>query len=684
MAETPDAPRQRTTPTPPRNRQPHPWRVEGHDPEAEQQSPQRRLRPPGGRRFWWFVIALFAINWILTLTLSQPTNRPSVPYTFFRSEVVKNNVRDMTSRGDQIQGDFRRSTKVPDHKSPTVKFKTVQPAISQDNQLLQLLIKNDVEVNAKPLDQGRSFWATLLLGFGPTLLLVGLFVFFARRAAGGGAGGIAGLGRSRAKRYEASEQRTTFDDVAGIDEAEQELVEVVDFLRNPGKYRKLGAAIPKGVLLSGQPGTGKTLLARAVAGEADVPFFSLSASEFIEIVVGVGASRVRDLFDQAKKAAPAIIFIDELDAIGRQRGGGASLGGHDEREQTLNQILTEMDGFTGSEGVIVLAATNRPEILDPALLRPGRFDRRVTVNPPDAAGRRKILEVHTRHVPLAANVDLGSIASSTPGMVGADLRNLVNEAALTAARRAHERVQLGDFTDALERIVLGAERRITLSVEERERTAYHESGHALLGMLEPGADPVRKISIVPRGRALGVTFQSPATDRYGYDARYLRGRIVGALGGRAAEEIIYGNVTTGAESDLEQVTAIAKQMVGRWGMSDKIGLVSVLPGPNDDPVLFPGNGSGPSEETRQIIDSEVRRIVEESYERAVALLRENRDRLERLAQALLEHETLDERDAYETAGFPPPGGSDERAGRADAPSAEGVGVSASTGEPEPD
>src|SRR5581483_6256561 len=524
MADTPDAPRQRTTPTPPRNRQPHPWRVEGHDPEPEQQPPQRRLRPPGGSRFWWFVIALFAINWILTLTLSQPTNRPSVPYTLFRSQVVSNNVRDVTSRGDQIQGDFRRPTKVPGHKSATVKFKTVQPAISQDNQLLQLLIKNNVEVNAKPLDQGRSFWATLLLGFGPTLLLVGLFVFFARRAAGG-AGGIAGLGRSRAKRYEASEQRTTFDDVAGIGEAEQELVEVVDFLRNPDKYRKLGAAIPKGVLLSGPPGTGKTLLARAVAGEADVPFFSISASEFIEMVVGVGASRVRDLFDQAKKAAPAIIFIDELDAIGRQRGGGASLGGHDEREQTLNQILTEMDGFTGTEGVIVLAATNRPEILDPALLRPGRFDRRVTVNPPDAAGRRKILEVHTRHVPLAPEVDLGSIASSTPGMVGADLRNLVNEAALTAARRGHERVQLGDFTDALERIVLGAERRITLSVEERERTAYHESGHALLGMLEPGADPVRKISIVPRGRALGVTFQSPATDRYGYDARYLRGRI---------------------------------------------------------------------------------------------------------------------------------------------------------------
>ncbi|MGH2997529.1 MAG: ATP-dependent zinc metalloprotease FtsH, partial [Gaiellaceae bacterium] len=356
------------------------------------------------------------------------------------------------------------------------------------------------------------------------------------------------LGRSRARRYEASEQRTTFADVAGIEEAEEELVEIVDFLKNPDRYRRLGGAIPKGVLLFGAPGTGKTLLARAVAGEANVPFFSLSASEFVEMIVGVGASRVRDLFAQAKQAAPAIIFIDELDAIGRARGGGAALGGHDEREQTLNQILTEMDGFTGTEGVIVLAATNRPEILDPALLRPGRFDRRVAVNPPDQAGRRKILEVHTRGVPLADEVDLDAIASSTSGMVGADLKNLVNEAALMAARRNHERVEVADFSDAMEKIVLGAERRIVLTSEERERTAYHESGHALLGMLEPSADPVRKVSIVPRGRALGVTFQSPETDRYGYSAGYLRGRIVGALGGRAAEEIVFSDVTTGAES----------------------------------------------------------------------------------------------------------------------------------------
>jgi len=380
-----------------------------------------------------------------------------------------------------------------------------------------------------------------------------------------------------------------------------------------------------------------------------VPFFSLSASEFIEAIVGVGASRVRDLFNQAKQAAPAIIFIDELDAIGRSRGGGVSLGGHDEREQTLNQILTEMDGFSGSEGVIVIASTNRPEVLDTALLRPGRFDRRVTVNPPDQTGRRLILEVHTRGVPLAEDVDLQAIASSTAGMVGADLRNLVNEAALTAARRNHENVQLADFTDSLERIVLGAERRIVLSQAERERTAYHESGHALLGMLQPGADPVRKISIIPRGRALGVTFQSPESDRYGYSADYLKGRLIGSLGGRAAELLVYGDLTTGAESDLEQATRIARSMAGRWGMSDAVGPVSVLPGPNDEPTLFPGVAQ-PSERTRELVDSEARRILEECADAALAQLGDHREQLEALTRALLEHETLDEADAYRIAG----------------------------------
>jgi cell division protease FtsH len=630
-----------------------PWRVEGQREEPERPpAPQPRMpRPPGSKRFWWFLLALLALNIVLgQLIPSSADNRISVPYTFFRDQVIAGNVTEVNAQGDVIQGKFRKPTKF-DGKGPRPEFQTVRPVFAQDDELLKLLLSKHVEVNARPIDQGRSFLATLLISFGPTLLIVGLLIYFLRRSAAAAGGGALALGRSKAKRYDASATRVTFDDVAGIDEVEDELKEIVDFLKNPDRYRRLGAAFPKGVLLSGPPGTGKTLLARAVAGEADVPFFSLSASEFVEMVVGVGASRVRDLFEQAKKAAPAIIFIDELDAIGRARGSGGAFGGHDEREQTLNQILTEMDGFTGSEGVIVLAATNRPEILDPALLRPGRFDRRLTVNPPDKDGRLEILKIHARSVPLADDVRLDRIAATTPGMVGADLRNLVNEGALIAARRDHDRVTMADFADALERIILGAERRITLSDEERERTAYHEAGHAVLGMLEPGADPVRKVSIVPRGRALGVTFQSPATDRYGYDARYLEGRIVGALGGRAAEELVYGNVTTGAESDLEQVTSIARQMVGRWGMSEVIGLVSVVPAPGEEPYYGPGGQVQVSDETRELVDREVRRIVDACYDRARRMLDANRERLESLTRALLEHETLDEDDAYRAAGF---------------------------------
>jgi cell division protease FtsH len=637
-------------------RQPQPdppgWRVEGADrPDAEPRT--RRFRPPGGRAFWLILLALLAVNMLIASLTGGPPERLKVPYTTFREQVAAGNVAEVTSEGDEIEGRFKRAVKFPpgSEGAGSTRFETTRPAFA-DDELLGMLIGQDVVVNARPVEEGRSFLLTLLLGFGPTILLVLLFVLLARRMAGG-AGGLTGIGRSRARRYEPTQQRTTFADVAGIEEAEAELVEIVDFLKNPDRYRRLGGAIPKGVLLSGPPGTGKTLLARAVAGEAGVPFFSLSASEFVELIVGVGASRVRDLFEQAKQAAPAIIFIDELDAIGRARGGGASIGGHDEREQTLNQILTEMDGFTGTEGVIVLAATNRPEILDPALLRPGRFDRRVVVNPPDQLGRRLILEVHTRGVPLADDVDLDAIASSTPGMVGADLRNLVNEAALTAARRDHDRVQLADFTEALEKIVLGAARKIMLTPEERERTAYHESGHALLGMLQPGADPVRKVSIVPRGRALGVTFQSPDADRYGFGASYLRGRIIGALGGRAAEEIVYGDVTTGAESDLEQVTALARRMVGRWGMSDRIGPISVLPGPQDQPLLFPGAGDSVSEQTKELVDAEVRRIVDECYDEAIGQLRRHRDKLEALARTLLERETLDEAEAYRVAGVAP-------------------------------
>jgi len=630
------------------------WRVEGardRPPGQGGTRPGRRL--PGGRWFWVVFLSLLALNWFVVSQLGEESPRVDIAYSEFTAQLERGNIAEFTAQGDVIQGTARTElTDQDDAELRRREFQVVVPFGGADGErVLDIAEREDVVINAEPIDGARPIWQTLLFAFGPVILLVGLFVFLFRRM-GSAAGGLSGLGRSRAQRYDARNRRTTFEDVAGIDEAEEELVEIVDFLRNPDKYRRLGAQIPRGVLLSGPPGTGKTLLARAVAGEADVPFFSLSASEFVEMIVGVGASRVRDLFSQAKAAAPAIIFIDELDAIGRARGGGASLGGNDEREQTLNQILTEMDGFTGSEGVIVLAATNRPEILDPALLRPGRFDRRVTVSPPDQAGRRAILEVHTRSVPLADDVDLGAMASSTPGMVGADLRNLINEAALTAARRGQERVRNTDVADALERIVLGAERRIMMSREERERTAYHEAGHALLGMLIPGADPVRKVSIVPRGRALGVTFQAPEADRYGYDAAYLRGRITGALGGRAAEEIIYGDVTTGAESDLEQVTNIARRMVGRWGMSEAIGPVSVLPGPNDEPMLFPGAPGSASPRTQEVVDDEVRRIIDECYADAVRILREGHERLESLTRALLERETLDEADAYAAAGVP--------------------------------
>ena len=636
---------------PPESRRP--WRVEGAR-TREGSDASQRWRRLGGRRFVWIVLAMLVVNWVVASRVSLDHQRVTVPYSYFREQAVAGNVAEVSSTADTIQGKFRRDVRYPpgEDARTTHLFKTERPAFA-DDRILDLLLREKVTVNAEDPDS-RSVLTSVLLGFGPTLLLVGLFVLLMRRAAaGGGHGGmLGGMGKSKARRYEASEQRSTFADVAGIDEATEELAEIVGFLKDPDRYRRLGGTIPRGVLLSGPPGTGKTLLARAVAGEAAVPFFSLSASEFVEMIVGVGASRVRDLFEQAKRDAPAIVFIDELDAIGRVRGAGNLGGGSDEREQTLNQILTEMDGFTGAEGVIVLAATNRPEILDPALLRAGRFDRRVAVNPPDQQGRRKILEVHTRSVPLGHDVDLAAIASSTPGMVGADLRNLVNEAALGAARRAASSVERRDFTDALEKIVLGTARRIVLAPDDRKLTAYHESGHALLGMLEPGADPVRKVSIIPRGRALGVTFQSPDEDRYGYSAGYLRGRIVGALGGRAAETLVFGEVTTGAESDLEQATQVARQMVGRWGMSERLGLVSVLPGPGQDGLVLPGVPRAASERTLELVDEEVRRITDECYEHALAVLREHRQQLDRLAAALLEHETLDETDAYRAAGLP--------------------------------
>ncbi|MFB9239101.1 ATP-dependent zinc metalloprotease FtsH [Plantactinospora siamensis] len=628
-----------------------PWRVEGMPGEGAGRPPQRRR--PAWQRYGWLFLILLVVNWFVSSNLLAPAERTPVSYTFFLSQVDARNVADITSTGDTIEGSFKQKasyTPVGQTKGSQVeRFRTERPSFA-DDKLFSTLQSTGVPVNARPPDAPAPIWQQLLLGFGPTLLLILLLVWFLRRGAQAMAGGVGGIGRSRAKLYQPDAgPRTTFADVAGIEEVRQEVTEIVDFLRDPQRYRRLGARVPHGVLLSGPPGTGKTLLARAVAGEARVPFFSMSASEFIEMIVGVGASRVRDLFEQAKKVAPSIIFIDELDAIGRARGGAQSLGGNDEREQTLNQILTEMDGFTGSEGVIVLAATNRPEILDAALLRPGRFDRRVTVSPPDVTGRRKILEVHTRGVPLADDVDLGDLAATTPGMVGADLQNLVNEAALVAARRQHEKVEPADFGEALEKVTLGTVRGIMLTQEDKERTAFHESGHALLGMLTPGADPVRKISIIPRGQALGVTFQSPNTDRYGYSAKYLRGRIIGALGGRAAEELVFGDMTTGAESDLDQVSDIARQMVGRWGMSDAIGPVTVLPRPGQEsPLGLDGVAPG----TRELVDGEVRRIVEDCYAEALATLREHREQLDRLARTLLRQETLDEADAYAAAGIP--------------------------------
>jgi cell division protease FtsH len=647
-----------------------PWRVEG----AEDRQARDGRGGRGWTRLWWLWLLLLAGNWIIASVMLAPEPRATVSYTFFLGQVSATNVATVTSTGETIEGVLKSPvpyTPEGGGAEQVTRFTTQRPAFADDD-LFRQLRSTGVPVDARPPDAGAPVWQQLLLGVGPTLLLVWLLVSVSRRAGGGGGGVLGSFGRSRATLYRAEAgPRTTFADVAGIDEVEGEVTEIVDFLRDPQRYRRLGAKIPRGVLLSGPPGSGKTLLARAAAGEAQVPFFSISASEFIEAIVGVGASRVRDLFDQAEKVAPAIVFIDELDAVGRARGGAQSLGGNDEREQTLNQILTEMDGFTGSEGVVVLAATNRPEVLDAALLRPGRFDRRVTVNPPDLDGRRQILAVHTRGVPLAPDVDLAGLAAATPGMVGADLANLVNEAALLAARRGHTAVSAADVDDALEKIVLGAVRSIVLSPEERERTAYHESGHALLGMLTPGADPVRRVSIIPRGRALGVTFQAPAVDRYGYSARYLRGRIVGALGGRAAEEIVYGDVTTGAESDLDQVTSIARQMVGRWGMSEAVGPLTVLPPAGQEPLL---GVDGVAPATRELVDREARRIVDECRDQAVATLVAHRGQLDRLAHALLAKETLDEDEAYAAADVPrdPAPGTRAPGGVPDAPPLAGA------------
>ncbi len=636
------------------------WQV-APAPDGRGMPEQSPSGPPAHRRpgFLWFVLILVAINW-LSLLFFQPTSsqpRIKVPFKpFFLQQVQSGQVKSISSKGDTIEGTLKAKVRYPAHDkkaTPTTLFATQVPSFWNGAQLSALLKEKNVNINAKSTSESKSLLAELLLGFGPTLLIVGLFVLFARRAAkaGGGMGALGNFGRSQARRVDPEKIRVTFTDVAGIDEAKSELSEIVDFLRNPERYGRLGGRMPHGVLLSGAPGTGKTLLARAVAGEAHAAFFSISASEFIEAIVGVGASRVRDLFTKAKEAAPAIVFIDELDAIGRSRQGSVSVtGANDEREQTLDQILTEMDGFESSEAVVVLAATNRPDVLDSALLRPGRFDRRVVVQAPDRKGRREILEVHTRSIPLADSVDLDALAASTPGMVGADLANLANESALIAARRGHEKVEMADFTDSLEKIMLGSPRGILLSPADRERTAYHESGHALVGMLTPGADPVRKVSIIPRGMALGVTLSTPDADRVSYSREDLEAKIRVSLGGRVAEEVVFGSITSGAESDIQQLTQIARQMVGRWGMSEAVGPIAVLPADGQGPLL-PGV-SETSQETQRLLDEEVHRLVEGAHEEVTRLLSEHRDQLESLAQALLEAETLDALEAYAAAGVP--------------------------------
>ena len=632
------------------------WRV-APAPDGRGMPEEHKPTPPHRwRGFWIFFAVLLAVNW-LSVLLAAPGSKPrvGVPFSpYFLQQLEAGHVKSITSKSNTIEGTWTVALRYPatDTKAtPTTLFSTQVPSFWNTSALTQKLQAEGVQVNARNPNPGRSLLAELLLGFGPTLLLVGLFVLLARRAqaGAGGLGGLGAFGRTQARRVDPEKIRVTFDDVAGIDEAKGELTEIVDFLKTPERYQRLGGRMPHGVLLYGPPGTGKTLLARAVAGEAHAAFFSIAASEFIEAIVGVGAARVRDLFAKAKEAAPAIIFIDELDAIGRSRQGSAGVtGANDEREQTLDQILTEMDGFESDQAVVVLGATNRPEILDQALLRAGRFDRRVAVQPPDKAGRRRILDVHTRSMPLDEDVDLDALAATTPGMVGADLANLCNEAALLAARREHDKVHLADFTDSLEKIMLGTERGIVLSALDRERTAYHESGHALVGMLTVGADPVRKISIIPRGMALGVTLSAPDADRVSYSREELLAKIAVALGGRVAEEVVYDQITTGAESDIEQLTSIARQMVGRWGMSDTLGPVKLLPSDGQSPLL-PG-AAETSPQTQWLVDQEVQRMIEDAHASVTRLITEHRAALDSLARALLTAETLDGAAAYAAAG----------------------------------
>ncbi len=594
------------------------------------------------------IMVVVLVGWYLFQYFTQANNSSTsgpnvieVPYSTFYQQVQQGNVDTAVFQGQDVTGNFKNAITITDANGNTktgTQYHFLQMP-NGDPTLTALLIKNNVKFQAKPANDNSLLFSILSLL--PWVILFGVFFLIARRATQSQQN-IFSFGKSRAKLVLEDRPTTTFADVAGVDEAKNDLVEVVEFLKTPQKFQRLGGKIPRGVLLVGPPGTGKTLLARAVAGEASVPFFSMSGSEFVEVLVGVGASRVRDLFDQAKKAAPSIIFIDEIDAVGRQRG--SSINSNDEREQTLNQLLVEMDGFDPRQAVVVLAATNRPDGLDKALLRPGRFDRRVTVERPDWNGRLAILKIHTRNVPLANDVDLITIARGTPGMVGADLANLVNEAALLAARRNLDAVTQVCFDEALDKILIGAERPLVLSNEDLNVIAYHEGGHALTGLLEEHVDPVSKVTIVPRGQALGVTQYTPLDDRYNYPKDFLEAQMVTALGGRAAEQVAIGRITTGAENDLQRVTAIARQMVARWGMSEKLGTISFSE--REDPFAGTSLATGSrdySERTASIIDEEVNRLVRKAYDSALTLLTEHRETLNRIAQELRLHETIDAR-----------------------------------------
>lgn len=574
----------------------------------------------------WLVISLLMIM-LFNMMTQREGELKKINYTEFLTAVDAGRVTNITFQGNQVTGIYEDGSK----------FQTHAP---MDEQLIPELKEKGVVIEAKPVDD-QGFWFTLLISWGPILLLIAVWIFFMRQMQAGG-GKAMSFGKSKAKLLTDTQGQVTFKDVAGVDEAKQELEEVVEFLKDPKKFTRLGGKIPKGVLLVGSPGTGKTLLARSVAGEAGVPFFTISGSDFVEMFVGVGASRVRDLFLQGKKNAPCIIFIDEIDAVGRHRGAGLG-GGHDEREQTLNQLLVEMDGFETNEGVILVAATNRPDVLDPALLRPGRFDRQVVVPRPDVKGRHKILQVHSRKVPMDESVDLGVVAKGTPGFSGADLANLINEGALLAARANKSKVDMDDMEAAKDKVLMGAERRsMVITEEEKKVTAYHEAGHALVSLLTPGSDPVHKVSIIPRGRAMGVTMYLPDEEKYNETAKGLNIRIRSMLGGRIAEELTFESVTSGASNDLDRVTAIARKMVCEWGMSERIGPLTF--GEKEGEVFLGrdmGHMKNYSEATAVEIDNEIRRIVTENYELTRELLKDNEPLLIALSEALLEKETLD-------------------------------------------